>query len=335
MKTEEKKLQVRNVRFASFGSCVPPRILTNADLEKIVDTSDEWIVTRTGIKERHVVDPEMAASDLAYPAGLLAMERAGVSPEEIDAIVVATVTGDHWFPSTACVLQARFGATRAYCMDVMAGCSGFLYATNVGHAFVASGQANTVLVIGVEILTKITNWEDRATCILFGDAAGATILRAAEGEQRIIGLRLGADGTNASMIQMPGGGTRMPWSQEVKDKHLATVQMRGNEVFKIGVRTMEDVARQLLEQTGYTPEDVDVLITHQANMRIIEATAKRLGVPPEKVFCNIHKYGNTSSASVPLAVDEAIRDGKIKHGDLVMTVVFGAGLTWGACLFRW
>jgi 3-oxoacyl-[acyl-carrier-protein] synthase III len=333
--TEAKKLQVRDVRFVSTGSYAPPKVLTNQDLEKIVDTSDEWIVTRSGIRERRIVEPGVAASDVAEPAARLALERAGVQPGEVDAVIVATVTGDHWFPSTACLLQARLGTTKAFCMDLLAGCSGFLYACQVGQALIASGKAETVLVIGVELLTRITNWTDRATCVLFGDAAGAAVLRPGDDRHKILALRLGADGTNGTLIEMPAGGTRMPTTPETIAQNLGTVHMRGNEVFKIGVRTMEDVARQVLEETGYTADDVNLLITHQANMRIIEATAKRLGVPAERMFCNIHKYGNTSSASVPLALDEARAEGRIKEGDLILLVVFGAGLTWGACLLRW
>jgi 3-oxoacyl-[acyl-carrier-protein] synthase III len=333
--TEVKKLQVRSVRIASTGSCTPSKVLTNQDLERMVDTSDEWITTRTGIKERRISDADTAASDLAEPASRRALERAGVRPEEIDAIVVATVTGDYWFPSTACLIQARLGATRAFCMDVMAGCSGFLYACQTGRALISSHMAETVLVVGVEMLTKITDWQDRGTCVLFGDAAGAAVLRPGDDQHQIIGLRLGADGTNASLIELPGGGSRHPMTHEGLDQHQNFIRMKGNEVFKLGVRTMEDVGRQVLQEAGYGVEDLSLLITHQANMRIIEATAKRLEVPPEKMFNNIHKYGNTSSASVPLALDEAIAEGKVHPGDLVLIVVFGAGLTWGACLLRW
>ncbi len=336
MNREAKRQLVREVRFVSTGRYANEnRILTNQDLERMVDTSDEWITTRTGIKERRMAEPEQAASDLAYPAGKQAMERAGVRPEDLDAIIVATVTGDHWFPSTACLLQARFGAVNAYCMDVMAGCSGFLYATQTARGLIASGFADTVLVIGVEVLTRITDWQDRSTCILFGDAAAAAILKPGDEDHRILGLRLGADGTNSSLIELPAGGTRMPITPEVLAGRLNYIRMKGNEVFKLGVRGMEEVARQVLDETGYTPADLKLLIPHQANLRIIEATAKRLEVPPEKVYCNIQKYGNTSSASVPLALDEALVEGRVVEGDLVLMVVFGAGLTWGAGLIRW
>jgi 3-oxoacyl-[acyl-carrier-protein] synthase III len=327
--------RIRDVRIVSTGSYVPKKILTNQDLERMVDTSDEWIVTRTGIKERHIIEPGQAASDLAEPAGRLALERAGVSPGELDAILVATVTGDHWFPSTACLLQARLGATKAFCMDVMAGCSGFLYACQTGRALIAAGQAETILVIGVEILTKITDWTDRNTCVLFGDAAGAAVLRPGDENHRFLALRLGADGTNSSLIDLPGGGTRMPLTAELLEQGMQYIRMKGNEVFKLGVRSMEEVARAVLEEAGVRAEEVALCIPHQANLRIIDALAKRLDLPEEKVFCNIHKYGNTSSASVPLALDEAVKEGRVREGDLVLMVVFGAGLTWGAGLVRW
>jgi 3-oxoacyl-[acyl-carrier-protein] synthase III len=332
--TEEKKRPVRDVRIVSTGSYVPDKVLTNADLEKMVDTTDEWIVTRTGIRERRITRPDQSASDLAYMAGMRAMEKASLRPEELDAIIVATVTGDYWFPSTSCLLQARYGATRAFCMDVGAGCSGFLYAVQVGRSLISCHLAEKVLVIGVEILTKITDWTERSTCILFGDAAGAAILAPGDEQHRIIGLRLGADGTNASLISLAAGGSREPITHEAIDQGKQFIRMKGNEVFKLGVRGMEDVARQVLEETGVAAEQLALLIPHQANMRIIEATAKRLGLPMEKVYCNIHKYGNTSSASVPLALDEALAEGRLKEGDLVMMVVFGAGLTWGAGLVK-
>jgi 3-oxoacyl-[acyl-carrier-protein] synthase-3 len=333
--TGEKRPPVREVRFASIGSCVPPNILTNADLEKMVDTSDEWILTRTGISERHIADETIAASDLSVPAARLALKRAGVEAGELDAIVVATVTPDMDFPSTACIVQAALGATRAFCFDVSAGCSGFLYATQIGRSLIASGTAETVLVIGVEILTKITDWTDRNTCVLFGDAAGAAILRPADGEHRILALRLGADGTNGSLIDLPAGGSREPITHEAIDQRRHFIRMKGNEVFRLGVRTMEEVARATLEEAGVTSDQLALFISHQANMRIIDATAKRLGLPDEKVFCNLRKYGNTSAASVPLALDEALGEGRVKDGDLVLLVVFGAGLTWGGCLLRW
>jgi 3-oxoacyl-[acyl-carrier-protein] synthase III len=332
---DQTKRQVRDIRIVSTGSFTPTRVLTNADLEKMVDTSDEWIVTRSGIRERHICSPGQAASDLAEGAARRALERAGLSAGDLDGIIVATVTGDHWFPSTACILQARLGASKAFAFDVMAGCSGFLYALQVARGLIGSGVAETLLVVGVEILSKVTDWQDRTTCVLFGDASGAVIVRPGDESHRILGLRLGADGTNSDLITLPGGGTRIPISHEVIDRREIYCKMKGNEVFKMGVRGMEEVARQILEETGTSVEEVKLVIPHQANMRIIEALAKRLGAPMDRVYCNIHKYGNTSSASVPLALDEALAEGRIVPGDLVLMVVFGAGLTWGAGLMRW
>jgi 3-oxoacyl-[acyl-carrier-protein] synthase-3 len=301
----------------------------------MVDTSDEWILTRTGISERRVADPGTAASDLAIPAARRALERAGLKGEDIDAIVVATVTGDHPFPSTACLVQAALGATRAFAFDLGAGCSGFLYAAQVGRSLIASGTAETVLVVGVELLTRITDWTDRNTCVLFGDAAGAAILRPSDDDHRILALRLGADGTNGSLIELPAGGSREPVTHEAIDARRNFIRMKGNEVFRLGVRTMEEVARATLEDAGVSSDELTLFISHQANMRIIDATAKRLALPDEKVYCNLRKYGNTSAASVPLALDEALGEGRVKPGDLVLLVVFGAGLTWGGCLLRW
>lgn len=329
------KRSVRDVRFVSIGSYVPDRVLTNHDLEKLVDTSDEWILTRTGISERRVAAPDQAASDLALGACRKAIERAGIDAGALDAILVATVTGDYWFPSTSCLLQAQLGATRAFCMDLQAGCSGFLYAAEMARGLIAAGQAENVLVVGVEVLTKITNWTDRNTCVLFGDAAGAAVLGPADGESRILSLRLGSDGNNAGLIEQRAGGSRLPVTHEAIDQGLQYITLKGNEVFKLGVRTMEEIARASLAEAGYGLSDVDLLITHQANKRIIDATASRLGISEDKVFINIQKYGNTSAASVPLAMDEALAEGRIRPGDLVLLVVFGAGLTWGGCLARW
>jgi 3-oxoacyl-[acyl-carrier-protein] synthase-3 len=328
-------LPARDVRFVSFGRYVPDRVLTNEDLERMVDTSDEWIVTRTGIRERRIAAPEQAASDLALPAARDALAAAGIEAKDLDAILVATVTGDYWFPSTSCLLQARLGATRAFCMDLQAGCSGFVYAAQVARGLIASGIAETILVIGVEVLTRITDWTDRNTCVLFGDAAGAAVMRPAEGESRILSLRLGSDGDNAGLIELPAGGTRLPITPEALERRQQYIRVKGNEVFKLGVRRMEEVARETLAEAGYTADDLALLISHQANKRIMDATASRLGVPEDRAFINIQKYGNTSAASVPVAMHEALAEGRIRRGDLVLLVVFGAGLTWGGCLLRW
>lgn len=332
---QNDEFSVRPVRIAGTGSYVPERVLTNADLEKIVETSDEWIVTRTGIKERHIAPPEFAATDLALPASKLALEQAGLTPQDLDGIIVATVTPDQVFPSTGCLLQARLGAPQAWAFDLSAACSGFLYTLRMAQGMIASRQANNILVVGAELLSRLTNWEDRATCILLADGAGAAVLQPGDEDHRILSFALGGDGTYGNLIEMPAGGSRLPASEETVRQKLHTVHMRGNEVFKMGVRGMADVAQEVVEMAGYTPADIDLLVPHQANLRIIEATAKRLDIPMEKVFTNIQKYGNTSAASVPLALDEACRTGRLSSGSLVLMVVFGGGLTWGAALVRW
>ncbi len=329
------KSLVRPVRFVGTGSAVPDKVLTNADLEGMVDTSDEWITTRTGIRERRIAPPGMVTSDLALPAAQRALEDAGVAATEIDAIICATVTPDQIFPSMGCTLQAKLGAPQACAFDVGAACSGFLYSLSVGQAMIASRMVDTVLVVGAELLSRVTNWSDRTTCILLADGAGAAVLRPGDEEHRILSLILGADGNYGTLIEQPAGGSRLPATEETVRQNLHTIHMRGNEVFKMGVRGMAEACVRVIDEAGFTPADIDLLVTHQANLRIIEATAKRLELPPEKVFTNIQKYGNTSSASVPLALDEARRSGRLRDGDLVTMVVFGGGLTWGAALVRW
>ncbi len=326
---------VRPVRIAGTGSHVPDNVLTNADLEKVVETSDEWIVTRTGIKERRIAPPEMVATDLALPASVKALEEAGLTAQQLDGIIVATVTPDQIFPSAGCILQSRLGAPQAWAFDLSAACSGFLYSLRMAQGMIASGQAENILVVGAELLSRLTNWDDRTTCILLADGAGAAVLRPGEEDHRILGFSLGADGSYGNLIEMPAGGSRRPATEETVRQKLHTIHMRGNEVFKMGVRGMADVALEVVERAGYTSADVDLLVPHQANLRIIEATAKRLDIPMEKVFTNIQKYGNTSAASVPLALDEARRAGRLGPGSLVLMVVFGGGLTWGAALARW
>ncbi|MFB3909298.1 MAG: beta-ketoacyl-ACP synthase III [Candidatus Eisenbacteria bacterium] len=327
---------VRPVRIAGTGSNVPENVLTNADIERMgIDTSDEWIVTRTGIRERRIAPPGLAATDIGYPAALAALEAAGIGPKDLDGIICATVTPDQVFPSTGCLLQAKLGAPQAWAFDLSAACSGFLYSLSVGQAMVASRQADTVLILGVELLSRLTNWDDRTTCILLADGAGAVVLRPGDEDHRILALSLGADGTNGSLIEMPAGGSRMPASVETVQNKLHTIHMKGNEVFKLGVRGMADVCVKVLEMAGRRTDEIALLVPHQANLRIIEATAKRLEIPMERVFTNIQRYGNTSAASVPLALDEAWRQGRLKEGDLVLMVVFGGGLTWGAALVHW
>jgi 3-oxoacyl-[acyl-carrier-protein] synthase-3 len=320
---------------AGTGSQVPERILTNADLEKIVNTSDQWITERTGMKERHISAPDEAASDIAVKACEKALAEAKVRPEDIDLIVVGTVTGDMPFPSTACVLQQRLGAPHAVAFDVSAGCTGFIYALSVARQFVVSGASQTALVVGVEMLSKITDWTDRSTCILFGDGSGAAVLKAGTKPDRgILATYLAADGAGGEHLYMPAGGSRRPASVETVQQRLHTCKMNGNAIFKVAVRSMADAVRHLLRQTGLKLEDIGLLIPHQANLRIIDATAKLLKFPSERVFVNIHKYGNTSSATTIIALDEARKAGLVHPGDVVMLVAFGAGLTWGGVAIR-
>ena len=325
-----------SARILGTGSYVPARVLTNADLEKLVDTSDEWIVTRTGISERHIASDEEATSDLAYHAAQAALEAAGLDPCDLDMILVATATPDMFFPSTACILQDRLGARRAGGLDVSAACSGFIYGMAVANGLIRAGTARTVLLVGADTLTKVVNWQDRNTCVLFGDGAGAVVLRADEGERGVLSVHLYADGSKGSLLILPGGGSRHPMSQAVLDAGLTKIQMNsGNEVFKLAVRAMEDAALTALKQNGFDVGDVDFIVSHQANMRIISALGQRLGLPDHKVIMNLQKVGNTSAASIPLALDEAVRDGRVKAGHLVLLCAFGGGLTWASSLIRW
>jgi len=325
-----------SARIIGTGSYVPARVLTNADLEKLVDTSDEWIVTRTGISERHIASDDEATSDLAYHAAKAALEAAALDPGDLDMILVATATPDMFFPSTACILQDRLGARRAGALDISAACSGFIYGLAVANGLIRSGTARTILLLGAETLTKVVNWQDRNTCVLFGDGAGAVVLRADEGEHGILSVHLYADGSKAPLLILPGGGSRHPVSQATLDAGLAKIQMNsGNEVFKLAVRAMEDAALTALKQNGYEVGDVDFIVSHQANMRIISALGQRLGLPDHKVIANLKRVGNTSAASIPLALDEAVRDGRVQGGNLVLLCAFGGGLTWASSLIRW
>jgi 3-oxoacyl-[acyl-carrier-protein] synthase-3 len=323
------------VGILGLGIYVPEKILTNKDLEKMVDTSDEWIVERTGIRERRVVDPAMATSDLATRAAEKALAEAKVSPDEIDLIIVATATPDMFFPSTACLVQANLKAANAAAFDLAAGCSGFMYGMNTGAQFIKTGLYKKVLVVGAETLTRIMDYTDRNTCVLFGDGAGAVVLGACQPGCGIIGFHLGADGTGGDLLKLPAGGSRLPASAETVANRQHYVYMNGNEVFKFAVKVMGESAFKALENAGVTPADVDILIPHQANIRIIQSAAKRLKLPMEKVIVNIDRYGNTSSASIPIALREAIDDGRIKDGDVIVAVGFGAGLTWASCVIKW
>ncbi len=317
------------------GSAAPEKVLTNFDLEKMVDTSDEWIRTRTGIRERRVADENTATSDLAAQAARRALEDSSLGVEDLDMIMVATVTPDMNFPSTACLMQDKIGARRAAVLDIGAACSGFIYGLSLARSLIDIGEYRTILVIGAEILTKITDWQDRNTCILFGDGAGAAILQAGEEKKGILATHLGGDGSLGSLLALPAGGSRLPASHQTVDERLHYLKMAGNEVFKSAVRAMGDSAVTVLEKVGLTSQDVDLLITHQANLRIIQATAKRIHLPMERVYVNLDRYGNTSAASIPIALDEARRRGLIKEGDTSLLVAFGAGFTWGSAVIKW
>ncbi|MDI6870315.1 MAG: beta-ketoacyl-ACP synthase III [Bacillota bacterium] len=327
----------RPVGIVGTGSCVPERVLTNQDLEKMVDTSDEWITTRTGIKERRIADEETATSDLACGAAWRALESARIGADELDLIIVATVTPDMLFPATSCLVQARLGAARAAAFDLSAGCSGFVYALATGAGFIASGQYETVLVIGAETLSKITNWKDRSTCVLFGDAAGAAVLRPVPDGYGILSVVLGADGTGGEKLTLPGGGSRRPFRFEraETDEGSQYIHMCGPDVFKFAVRVVPQAAEEALVKAGLTAGDVQLLIPHQANIRIIDAAAERLGIAPDRVMVNVDRYGNTSAASIALALDEAVRAGRLRRDGVGVLVGFGAGLTWAAAALRW
>jgi len=310
--------------------------MTNADLETMVDTSDEWIRTRTGVRERRIAHDGEATSDMATQAALQAMESADVSPEEIDLVITATVTPDMFFPNTSCFVQKNIGASKASCFDVSAACSGFLYAVDVGRNMVAAGSCETILVIGAEKLSTITDWEDRATCVLFGDGAGAVILRPENEGRGILSSFSGSDGNLAGLLSIPGGGSRSPASADTLKERLHFMKMSGNEVFKHAVRCMCDASKRVVKQSGLTLEDVDWIIPHQANMRIVQAIGNRLGDKGLEKFCiNLDRVGNMSAASVPVALDEYVRDGRIKKGDIVLMVAFGGGFTWGATVLEW
>jgi len=318
------------------GFDVPKRVMTNAELEKLVDTSDEWIVTRTGMKERRIAEENEAASDFAVRAARKALADSDTKPEDLDLILVATVTGDMLFPSTACVVQDRLGAKNAAAMDVSAGCSGFVYALATARSFIAAGTYRRVLAIGVEVLSKITNWQDRGTCVLLGDGAGAAVVKASEEKDRgIIASLLGADGSRGKDLYMPAGGSRIPASVESVKERLHYLRMNGNAIFKVAVRNMARVVSQLVDTARLKAEDIKLIIPHQANLRIIEAMARLIRFPMDRVFVNIQKYANTSSATTIIALDEARRAGRIAAGDFVILVAFGAGLTWGGVLIRW
>ena len=321
-------------RILGTGSYVPERVLTNADLERMVATSDTWIVERTGIRERRIAAPGQACSDLATQAAERALEAAGTAAADLEMILVATCTGDSPMPSTACLVQHRLGATRAAACDLSAACSGFVYALSVADAYVKMGMRR-VLVIGSEVMSAIMDWTDRGTCILFGDGAGAVVVGPAEGDRGLLSSHLHSDGNLGELICVPGGGSRVPPCEKMLAEGLQYIKMKGNETFKVAVKRLEEAAREALAANGLSVQDLDLYIPHQANTRIIAAVAERLGLPADKVMVNIDRYGNTSAASIPLALDEAVRGGRIKTGDVILMEAFGGGLTWASALLRW
>ncbi len=331
-KANEKK---RKIKIIGTGSYTPEKVLTNADLEKMVDTSDEWIVTRTGIKERRIAPDDQATSDLGIAAGRLALEDAGLTIDDIDLILVATNTTDTPFPSTACWIQKGLNADHVPAFDVSAGCTAFLYGMIIAESLILSGTNKRILLLGPETLSKVTNWKDRNTCVLFGDGAGAFVLEESSDDSGMLSSYWGADGNLGDLLLLPGGGSRIPVSHEMVDQNLQYLNMKGNEVFKHAVKRMGEAAVESLKRAGLSREDVDILIPHQANIRIIDATGRRLKVPPEKVYVNIHKYGNMSVATIPVGLDELSREGKLKKGDIVVMDAFGAGFTWAALVYRW
>lgn len=325
----------RAVSVIATGSYLPDRVLSNADLEKMVETSDEWIVSRTGIRERRIALPGQATSDLGLEASRRALAQAGIAAEEVEMIIVATITPDMFFPSTACLIQHALGAKNAFCFDMEAACSGYLYAIEIAHRFVASGTVNTALVVAAEKMSSIVDWKDRSTCVLFGDGAGAAVLRSRPGERGILSSVLGADGSLSHLLSMPGGGSRHPPTLQTISDGLHTLKMAGREVFKHAVNTMSSAATEALRRAGLTVADVACMIPHQANQRIISAIAEKLGVPDANCFVNIDKCGNMSAASLAVGLDQAVRTGRIRKKDIVLMVVFGGGFTWGATVIEW
>jgi 3-oxoacyl-[acyl-carrier-protein] synthase-3 len=325
----------RRAVIAGTGAALPEKIVTNADLERMVDTSDEWITTRTGIRERRVAAADESMSVFAAQAATRALEAAGVAAADLDLVLLASVTPDMPIPSTACIVQDRLGAKNAAAFDLAAGCSGFLYGLTVAERFLASPQYRNVLLIGAEVLSKYVDWRDRTTCVLFGDGAGAAVLRAGEAPYGVLASVLRADGSLADYIQVPAGGTREPATAQTVAEGRHFIKMKGNETFKMAVRSMEEASRQVLDRAGLRPEDLALCIPHQANRRIIDAVGSRLGLRPDQVHVNIERVGNTSAASIPMALDEAARAGKMKAGDAVLLTAFGTGLTWGAAALRW
>jgi 3-oxoacyl-[acyl-carrier-protein] synthase-3 len=325
----------RSAIITGTGMSVPSRVMTNTDLEKIVDTSDEWIQTRTGIRERRIAQAGEAVSQFAEGAARNAIEMAGIAPDDLDLIICATVTPDAPIPATACLLQHRLGCHRAAAFDMQAGCSGFIYAQSVAKQFILSGRCRHVLVVGAELLSKFLDWSDRTTCVIFADGAGAAVMSEGTLPRGILASALHSDGSMSDFITLEGGGSMHPASAETVASGMHFIRMRGNETFKIAVRSLEDVSLEVLQAAGLTPNDVSWFIPHQANQRIISAVGERLGIPPDRCYVNIDRFGNTSAASIPIALDEAVRAGKVQRGDIILMAAFGAGLTWAASAVRW
>ncbi len=327
--------QKNRAMIVGTGMAMPERILTNSELEKMVDTSNQWILSRTGIRERRILEDDRGCSDLAVEAAMVALREAGLEASELELIIVSTVTPDYPTPSTACLVQDKLGARNAAAFDLSAGCTGFVYAMASAQGFISSGVYSNALVIGAEVLSRVTNWNDRSTCVLFGDGAGAAVLKKSDGERGIIDFSLKSDGGGAELLYIPAGGSRKPASEESLAKQLHSIKMNGNEIFKFAVRVVDNVLENLLTRQGMKSEMLDYLFLHQANDRIIEHIRKRLHLSPEKVPINLDRYGNTSSASVPMIMHEEAAAGRLKKNDLVALVAFGAGLTWGGVLLRW
>ena len=329
-------MNVRRVEIKSLATYVPPRLLTNADLEKTIDTTDEWIMQRTGIRQRHIVDPGVATSDLAAEAAKEAIKRAGLKPEDIDLIIVGTVTPDMLFPSTACLVQHKIGATKAWGFDLSAACSAFTYSLTVGSQLVAAGGVKNALVIGADVMSSIIDYTDRATCVLFGDGAGAVVLApSSDPNLGILDFEHMIDGSGGGALCMPAGGSRMPASHETVDQRLHYVKQDGQTVFKFAVRNTGEICERLLKRNNLTGHDLDLFVSHQANKRIIMSAAERIGMPEEKVVINIDRFGNTTAATIPLALNDAVESGQLKKGHLIMLTSVGAGFTVGSVLVRW
>jgi len=324
-----------HARITGTGSYAPKKVISNHDLEKLVNTSDQWITERTGIKERRIAEKGQTTSDLAYEAGKKALNAAGLRPDELDLVLVATMTPDMILPSLSCVLQEKLGAKNAAAFDIYAACSGFIYGMSVASAFIGSGMYKNILLVGAEVLSRFTDWEDRTTCILFGDGAGAVVIQRHAGKRGILSTHLHSDGSLGELIHVPTGGAQHPASHDTIRRRMHFIKMKGNETFKAAVRALEGVVQEALEHNKVKPEEIDYLVPHQANLRIIQAMAQRLNMPMEKVVLTLPKYGNTSAASIPMALDEAVRDGRIKENHLLLFEAFGGGLTWASALVRW